>query len=237
MSSLLWRGLLAGLIAGVLAAVFSALAGEPPLERALQFEAAHASAPSGEEETVSREVQRGAGLYAANTIFGMALGGMFSLVFALAYGRFGPSDPQTLSALLAALGFAALALAPELKYPANPPAVGTAETIGARTAVYFAFLAISLLSMVLAATLAPSLMARLGPWKGAVLSAAIYILVTGAAAFALPPAAEVPEGFPAGVLWNFRMASLGARAVLWAGTGLVFGALAGDWQKRNLRRA
>ncbi|HET6376052.1 MAG TPA: CbtA family protein, partial [Methylocella sp.] len=64
-----------------------------------------------------------------------------------------------------------------------------------------------------------------------------YILTAGAAAFALPPAAEAPDGFPAGALWDFRVASLGARAILWAGTGLIFGALAESWLKRNLNRA
>jgi predicted cobalt transporter CbtA len=234
-SGLLLRGLIAGIIAGFLAAGFSYFAGEPPLERAIAFEAAAAQAAGEpqEPEIVSRKVQRTAGLFAAHTTYGAALGGLFSLAFALCLGRIGNVDPRPLAALLAVAGFAALALLPELKYPANPPAIGTAETISARTAAYFALLAISALSMILAATLAPLLTARLGVFNGVLLSASIFVLVAGSAAAALPPVDEVPEGFPASVLWNFRLASLGARAVFWCALGLSFGGMAQNWLMRR----
>jgi predicted cobalt transporter CbtA len=230
-SGLLLRGLIAGILAGLFAASFSFVAGEPPLERALAFEAAAPQASAAEPEIVSRGVQRGAGLFTAHMIYGAAIGGLFSLLFALAYGRLADLNPRGLAALLAAAGFAALALVPELKYPANPPAIGAAETIGARTALYFAMLAISFLSMLLAATLARPLAAWLGPWNGALLSAAVFILVAGTAGAALPPVDEVPAGFPASALWNFRLASLGARAIFWAALGLAFGAMADHWLK------
>jgi hypothetical protein len=224
---LLLRGLLAGILAGLLAAGFSYLAGEPSIERAIAFESAadQAAGQPPAPEIVSRSVQRGIGLFTASIVYGAALGGLFSLVFALAYGRLGHFDPRALSALLAAAAFIALVLAPELKYPANPPAIGAPDTIGARTALYFAMLAISLLAMILAATLAPSLAKKLGPWNGALLAAAVFIAVAGLAGLALPPVDEVPGGFPANVLWNFRLASIGARAVLWGTIGLTFGGM------------
>ncbi len=43
---------------------------------------------------------------------------------------------------------------------------------------------------------------------------------------ALPAVNEVPEGFPADLLWNFRVAAIGIQAILWTGIGLGFGALA-----------
>ena len=43
-------------------------------------------------------------------------------------------------------------------------------------------------------------------------------------ALAMPTLDEVPEGFPAVVLWQFRMASLGAQAIMWTVIGLGFGA-------------
>lgn len=227
-SRLLWRGLLAGLLAGFCAATFSYLAGEPPLERALQYEEA-VLAPHGEPqepEVVSRVVQRSAGLFAAHAIYGAAAGGLFSLVFALCLGRLGSRDPQRLAAMIAALGFIALALMPDLKYPPNPPAVGAAGSIGTRTELYFVMLAISLLAVILAGTMAPVLSARLGRFNGLVLSAFIFIFAAGGAALALPPIDEVPPGFPASALWYFRLASLGARAVLWSVLGLAFGFLA-----------
>ena len=45
-------------------------------------------------------------------------------------------------------------------------------------------------------------------------------------ALALPDVNEVPEGFPATVLWDFRIASLGAQAITWATLGLLFGVFA-----------
>ena len=227
-SGLLLRGLLAGLLAGFLAAGFASCAGEPSIERAIAFESAANEAAGQlppEPEIVSRSVQRGAGLFTASIVYGAALGGLFSLAFAFAYGRLGGFDPRALSAVLALAGFVALVLVPELKYPANPPAIGAAATIGARTALYFALLAISLLAMILAATLAPSLAAWLGAWNGTLAAAGVFAAVAGMAAFALPSVDEVPAGFPANVLWDFRVASIGARAVLWGTLGLAFGGM------------
>jgi hypothetical protein len=230
-SGLLLRGLVAGLLAGLLAAGFSFLAGEPSIERAIAFETAveQAAAQPAQPEIVSRSVQRGTGLLTAYLAYGAAIGGLFSLVFALAYGRVNGVDPKALSALLAFAGFVAMVLVPELKYPANPPAIGAPETIGARTALYFAMLAISVLAMFLAATLALAFSARLGAWNGALVSAAVFVAVAGVAALALPSIDEVPVDFPASVLWNFRVASIGARAVLWAALGLAFGGMAQIW--------
>jgi predicted cobalt transporter CbtA len=42
---------------------------------------------------------------------------------------------------------------------------------------------------------------------------------------ALPGVDEVAGGFPATLLWRFRLASLGTQAVLWTTMGLLFGAL------------
>lgn len=230
-SGLLLRGVLAGLLAGMLAAAFASVAGEPSIERAIAFESA-ADAAAGQTpatEIVSRSVQRGAGLFTASLVYGAALGGLFSLAFALAYGRVGEFDPRTLSALLAAAGFVALVLVPELKYPANPPAIGEAATIGARTALYFALLAISFLAMILAAMLALPLAARFGAWNGTLIAAAVFVVVAGIASLAMPPVDEVPAGFPANVLWNFRLASIGARAVLWGSLGSGFGGMTQIW--------
>lgn len=230
-SGLLRRGLLAGILAGFLAASFSFFWGEPPLERALAFETAaiEAAGQKQEPEIVSRKVQRGAGLFAAHIIYGAALGSLFSLAFALCLGRIGSSDPQAVAALLAATGFVALVVVPELKYPSNPPAVGAAETIGARTELYFALLAISLLAMILSATLFPVLKARFGIFTGGLMSAFAFVAVAGSAALSLPSVDEVPASFPASVLWEFRLASIGARAVLWSALGIAFGATARNW--------
>lgn len=76
-------------------------------------------------------------------LVGVALGGLFSIAFAVCYGRIGQLGPRATSALVAIGGFTAIELVPFLEYPADPPSVGNPATIGHRTALYFAMIAIS----------------------------------------------------------------------------------------------
>jgi predicted cobalt transporter CbtA len=43
--------------------------------------------------------------------------------------------------------------------------------------------------------------------------------------FLVLPAGPDPGKFPAGLLWDFRLSSLGTQLVLWAGIGVIFGLL------------
>jgi hypothetical protein len=219
--------MIAGLLAGLLAAAFGALVGEASIARAIAYESAAAqfAGEAPEPEIVSREVQRSVGLLTAGGVYGAAIGGLFGLAFAFANGRFGRIDPRAVAALLACAGFIAIALAPALKYPAAPPVVGAAETIGARTAAYFVMALGSALAMIVAAMIGRTASARLGAWSGGLIGAAVFLGTVAVAAFLLPPAAEAPADFPADLLWRFRLASLGVQAVLWGGLGLGFAAL------------
>jgi hypothetical protein len=188
---------------------------------------AHAHmADHDEPELVSRSVQAGLGLFVAVLVYSAAFGGLFGLAFAFAYGRTsGGLTPQALSAALAATGFVAIYLVPSMKYPANPPAVGEPETIGVRTALYFVMIAISLAAMIASLAAKRLFVARFGEWNAGLLAAACYIVLVAIAALLLPAINEVPEQFPAVVLWNFRIASIGAQLIMWAALGLLFGAL------------
>ena len=188
---------------------------------------AHAhSADHDEPELVSRPVQAGLGLFVAVLVYSAAFGGLFGLAFAFAYGRTASAlTPQALAAVIALMGFVAIYLVPNLKYPANPPAVGEPETIGARTALYFIMIAISLAAMIVSLTVKRLLVVRFGEWGANLLVAGCYIVLVGIAGLLLPSVNEVPEHFPATVLWNFRVASIGAQLIMWAALGLLFGAL------------
>jgi hypothetical protein len=52
---------------------------------------------------------------------------------------------------------------------------------------------------------------RFGEWNPTFIVAAYYLLIVAIAGFLLPVVNEVPADFPAVVLWEFRMASLGAQ--------------------------
>ena len=230
MGRLLLAGMLAGLVAGLLSFGFLRLAGEPSVERAIAFEQAleeaKGAAGAAEPELVGRGAQSGVGLLIGVSVYGAALGGLFALGFALAYRRMGDFGPRATAALLAAAGFVAVHLALALKYPASPPAVGAAETIGSRTSLYFAFLLISLAAMIAAGALRLRLAPQLGGPKAALVAAVSYVAVVVLVALALPGVDETPEGFPSEVLWRFRAASLAGQALMWAVLGLVFGAAA-----------
>ena len=86
------------------------------------------------------------GLLTGTVVYGVALGGIFALVFAAVYGRVGHARPRVTAATLALVGFAVIFLVPFLKYPSNPPAVGADETIGYRTQIYFVMLALSVVA-------------------------------------------------------------------------------------------
>jgi predicted cobalt transporter CbtA len=223
--TLLLRGMLAGLLAGLLAFAFARWTGEPQVERAMAFESnmAQASDEPREPEVVSRKIQRSIGLLTGAVVYGSALGGIFGLVFAFSQGRFRVSSPRALALWIAGLGFIAIVLIPSLKYPANPPAVGTPETIGTRTAAYFLAIALSLASMALALQLGRRLTRQFGVWNGFLLAAVLFILLTVTFTSFLPAIDEVPRAFPASLLWKFRIASWGMQLLLWITLGLLFG--------------
>jgi hypothetical protein len=139
------RGMLVGIVAGLLSFGFLKVYGEPQVDRAVAFETQRDEASAAakkaeghmhmsdqaEHQLVSRSVQAGFGLFVAVLVYSTAFGGLFGLAYAFAYGRIsGTLTPQALSAALAATGFIAIYLVPDLKYPANPPSVGEPETIG-----------------------------------------------------------------------------------------------------------
>lgn len=224
---LLLRGMLVGVVAGVVAFGFAKVFGEPQVDQAIAFEEQmdQAKGEAPEPEIVSRSTQAGLGLFTGAVVYSAAVGGLFSLVFAFVYGRVGRLGPRSTAALLALAGFISIVLVPGLKYPANPPSIGNPDTIGSRTALFFAMLVISVAALVPAIALARSLATRHGGWNAALLGAATYVVIIAIAQFALPEINEVPEHFSAVVLWHFCVASLGIHVVLWTTVGLLFGAL------------
>ena len=251
----LLRGMLVGIIAGLLCFSFLKVVGEPQVNRAIAFEtqldeakaeaAAQALIAQGlaapkeepEPELVSRGVQASIGLFIGVMIYNIAFGGLFALAFALAYGRMGDFGPRSTAALMAILGLIAVYVVPNLKYPANPPSVGDPATIGPRTALYFSMIAISLAAMIAAGMLRLRLLPRYGAWNAFLIAATAYLLVVIVVGLALPAVNEVPEGFPAVVLWQFRVASLGAQVIMWITIGLVFGAVTERAQQRAESRS
>jgi predicted cobalt transporter CbtA len=232
--TLLIRGMIAGIAAAVLTFVFQYLVGEPALDGGIAFEdrlAGAASEPAG-VELVSRGTQSTIGLAVALLIYGIAIGGIFALVYAAAYGRLGRLSGRATSAVLALVGFVVVFVVPFLKYPANPPASSIDDTIGERTGTYVLMVAISVLVAAGAVLLGRRLVARFGAWNGVLLATPGYVVVMGVVGALMPVIDETPADFPATVLYDFRLASFGGQLVLWIALGLVFGALVDGGSRR-----
>jgi hypothetical protein len=226
--TLLICGLVAGLCGGLVATGVAKVAGEPPLDRAVAWESAHARA-AGEAphpELVSRAVQSSIGLLTGACVYGASIGGIFALVFAGAYGRISRAGPLLMAVGLGSAAFVVLYLVPYVKYPPNPPSVGDPATIGDRTALYFGMVAISVLSAIAAVRLRMQLLARARADVATLAALGAYLVVVVGAGLVMPSVDEVPATFPATTLWDFRLASAGVQAALWATIAIGFGAAA-----------
>ena len=95
-------------------------------------------------EGFTRGVQANVGMGLGVLAFSVAMGALFAVVFAVAYGRVGNVSARLLS-LYGGRRNAAEPLRrfPALKYPPNPPAVSLDETIRQRTLLYLLMVVLS----------------------------------------------------------------------------------------------
>jgi hypothetical protein len=251
---LILRGALAGAIGGLLAFVFARIFAEPLIETAINYEAGrdHAAGLHDGMDLFSRTTQANVGIGAGMIVFGLAMGALYAVVYAVYLGRVGAVRPRTLALLVAGGGFLGFYLVPFVKYPANPPAVGRPETIGQRSGLYLVMVVASIAFLALAVWLGKRLQARFGTWNATLLAAVTFIVAVGILMAILPSfghlayntahfgnhATETPRpltdangtivypGFPADVLYSFRFYSVAAQLILWATLGMIFAPLA-----------
>ena len=246
------HGLLAGLLAGVAAFVVAYTVGEPQVDRAIALESAGATADhhhedgattsgsasdshshSHDDAAISRSTQSTLGLATGTLAIGVVLGGLTGLLSAVGLGRLGTLRPAASTALVALLGAVSFSVVPFLKYPATPPAVGSGETIDSRTALWFGFVAVSVLGVLAAVAVARSAARRWSGVPGIVAGATAYVVVVAVAALAFPKVDEL-GAFPASVLWDFRISSLLTLLATWAVIGGVLPVLVDrTWRRQE----
>jgi predicted cobalt transporter CbtA len=108
-----------------------------------------------------------------------------------------------------------------------------------RTAWYLVMVLASVVLAIAAVWLARGLADRFGAWNARLLAAGAYLVTVAVVMVLLPAVDETPEplrdasgaiiypGFPARVLYEFRLLSLGTQLLLWVTIGVVFATLAG----------
>jgi len=156
----------------------------------------------------------------------LAVLGIVGLIAAGIVGRIGRWTPGQSTAFVALAGFVAVGLVPFLKYPANPPSVGNADTIGSRTTEYFIYLLISITAAVAATVLGQRLWRQRGTYVAVLAGVGAYLVVVVVAGLLMPTVNEVAD-FPADTLWYFRRASLLTQAAMWTAIGVILVGMVG----------
>jgi Probable cobalt transporter subunit (CbtA) len=249
-------GAVAGVLAFVFARIFAEPvinyeSGRDVVIAALD-KAAGLPAPPPGPDIFSRTIQANIGIGTGMIAFGTAMGALFAVAYALCLGRVGNVRPRTLALLLAGAGFLGIYLVPFIKYPANPPSIGHPETIRARGGYYLIMVLASVVLLTAAVWLGQRLKERFGTWNAALLAGAAFVVAAGIVMALLPQlghlafneqtygdhATETPlpltnakgtlvyPGFPADVLFSFRLYSVAAQLLLWSVIGLIFAPLA-----------
>ncbi len=259
LGKLIGAGLFSGLIAGISAFIFARVFIEPQVTKAIDYEEgrSHAQAMlAGEHgghehgEVFSRSVQENLGAGVASVVFAVAMGAFFAVAFTFLWGylgrRYPTTDSRWVAAALAVVGFVAVFAVPFFAYPANPPAVGNDDTIGARSG---AFLTITLCSVgfaIVAVVVALWLRPRIGGLLGAITGVVGYLIAVAITIALLPDFHEVPgpltndagqivyEGFPGAIVGDFRVYAIANQVILWTVLGLVFALVLGLLSRRSV---
>lgn len=226
---------MAGLAAGLVMGLGHFLLTEPVIDRAIALEEEVAKAPgqaSVYEPVVSRGLQKGM-LVVGSALYGLAVGAIFAVIFALLRRRLPGRWPDIKAIALAGLLWWSVALLPFLKYPANPPGVGDPDTVYYRQFIQFSFMVLSALAVVVTGAVYRLSGKR---WRNPGLRRpALAVILYGIMVillFVLMPPNPDPIIAPADLVWDFRIRSLAGQVFFWA----VLGATSSLLLKRLARQ-
>jgi len=221
--------LVSGFIAGTIHGAVNLVIVEPYLDEAIGIENQNLFTSGGAEDTPQfwveynsyRDWQK-SGQLLAGGILGMSIGALFGIVFAYSRNSLPKGHTVKKTFVLAAIMWFTIFLIPFLKYPANPPTVGDADTVVLRQTLYLLFIAISGFSAVGFFVLYKKLQNKK---KGfAFVGYAVFIT---AVFFMMPPSPDEVTA-PMDLVNGFRTMSVVAVSTFWVAEAIILGAL---WQK------
>ena len=220
--------LVSGFVAGTIHGAVNLAIVEPYLDKAIGIEN-QALFESGEAEDTPqfwveynayRDWQK-SGQLLAGGILGMSIGALFGIVFAYSRNSLPKGHTVKKTFVLAAIMWLTIFLIPFLKYPANPPTVGEADTVILRQTLYLLFIAISGFSAVGFSRLYKKLENK------KYLAFVGYAVFITAVFFIMPPSPDEVTA-PMDLVNGFRTMSVVAVSTFWVAEAIILGAL---WQR------
>jgi len=219
--------LFSGALAGTIHGVANLVIVEPYLDEAIGIENQNLFASGEEEDTpvfwveydAYRDWQKG-GQVLAGAILGTSMGGLFGIVYVLSRNTL-PGNDMKKSIILAGAMWTTIYIIPFLKYPANPPTVGDAETVVLRSILFLSFIAISGFSAVGFFQMYKKLQSK------KILAFIGYGLFISILFVLMPPNPDEITA-PMDLVNGFRAMSVVAVTIFWASLGVIFGSL---WTK------
>ena len=223
--------LVSGALAGLVHGTVNFAIVEPYLDQAIGIENESLFASGDAEDNLefwaeyeSYRIWQKSGQVLAGVILGIAMGSLFGIVYALSRNSLPGKNDVAKAVVLSGIMWVTLYLIPFLKYPANPPTVGDADTVVLRTILYLSFIAIS----------------GIGAFAFYKLSAKFqnnkkYLGLVGYAIFIIIVFFVMPENpdevtAPMNLVNEFRLVSILGVSSFWATVGLILGLF---WKKYN----
>ncbi len=197
---------------------------EPYLDQAIGIENQGLFESGQQEDTPEFQVEyegyrawQKSGQILAGVILGTSIGALFGIVYALSRNSLPGNNDIQKAVLLAGIMWFTIYLVPFLKYPANPPGVGDADTVALRAVLYLAFIAISGFGAVGFYKLSTKLQA--GKRPAALIGYGVFIT---AAFFAMPDNPD-ETGIPMDFINEFRIMSVLGVTSFWVSVGVILG--------------
>jgi len=221
--------LVSGALAGTIHGIANLAIVEPYLDQAIGIENQNLFASGEEEDTprfwveydAYRDWQKG-GQVLAGAILGTSIGALFGIVYALSRHVLPQGNDLKKTFTLAGVMWLTLFFIPFLKYPANPPTVGDAETVVLRAILYLSFIAISGFGTVGFYQIYKRLRQNTK-----ILAFAGYAAFIGTVFVLMPPNPDEISA-PMDLVNGFRVMSVVAVSVFWVSIAMILGGL---WHK------
>tara|TARA_Y100000590_G_scaffold160226_1_gene183701 strand:+ start:750 stop:1466 length:717 start_codon:yes stop_codon:yes gene_type:complete len=224
--------LLSGCFAGLIHGGTNLVIVEPYLDQAIAIENQALFATGEEEDTESFWVEYNAyrvwqkgGQVLAGAILGTSIAALVGIVFLFVRNVLPEGNNVKKTLILSGLMWITIFVIPFLKYPANPPTVGDAETVVLRGILFLSFIAISGLSAVGFYQFYKKLQKR------KILAFVGYAVFISIVFVAMP---ENPDEItaPMQLVNEFRNVSFIAVSVYWLTLGLILGGFLEKLQER-----